>query len=118
MILVADDHADMRVMVKAILERSGFDVELAADGMQALSVVRHTPPELIVLDVMMPLMSGFEVLTQLRGSTDTRHIPVILLTAKSLGEDVTNGFRLGADYYIAKPFEMQQLISGVRTLLR
>ena len=117
MILVADDHADMRVMVKTILERSGFDVEIAADGMEALSVVRQSSPELIVLDVMMPLMSGFEVLAHLRGSSDTRQIPVILLTAKSLGEDVSTGFRLGADYYIAKPFQTQQLVSGVRTLL-
>jgi CheY-like chemotaxis protein len=117
MILVADDHADVRVVVKTILERSGFAVELAADGIQALSVVRETPPELIILDIMMPRMNGFEVLAQLRGAPQTRNIPVMLLTAKSLGDDVTAGFRLGADYYIAKPFEVQQLINAVRTLL-
>jgi two-component system, OmpR family, phosphate regulon response regulator PhoB len=117
MILVADDHADVRFMVESVLRRSGFDVELAADGEEALTRARERLPELVVLDILMPLMSGLEVLVQLRGSPATRAIPVILLTAKGLGKEAAAAFDLGADYYIAKPFEAEQLLSGVRTLL-
>ena len=117
MILVADDHADVRFMVESVLRRSGFDVELAADGEEALTRARERLPELVVLDILMPQMSGLEVLVQLRGSPLTRAIPVILLTAKSLGAEATAAFDLGADYYIAKPFEAEQLLSGVRALL-
>jgi len=117
MILVADDHADVRFMVGSVLRRSGFDVELAADGEEALTRARERLPELVVLDILMPQMSGLEVLVQLRGSPLTRAIPVILLTAKSLGAEATAAFDLGADYYIAKPFEAEQLLSGVRALL-
>jgi len=117
MILVADDHADVRFMVESVLRRSGFEVELAADGAEALSRARERRPELVVLDIMMPQMSGLEVLVQLRGSSATRRIPVILLTAKSLGTEAATAFALGADYYIAKPFEVEQLLCGVRALL-
>ena len=117
MILVADDHADVRFMVESVLRRSGFDVELAADGEEALTRARERLPELVVLDILMPQMSGLEVLVQLRGSPATRAIPVILLTAKSLGAEATAAFDLGADYYIAKPFEAEQLLSGIRALL-
>ena len=117
MILVADDHVDVRFMVHSVLRRSGFEVELAANGEEALTRARERLPELVILDIMMPLMSGLEVLVQLRGSPATRAIPVILLTAKSLGEEATAAFDLGANYYIAKPFEADQLLSGVRALL-
>jgi len=117
LIIVADDHADVRLMVKSILERSGYEVEVVSDGDQALALARQKVPQLIVLDIMMPQMNGLDVLVQLRGHDETRNIPVILLTGKTLGTDAAAAFGLGADYYIAKPFDVEQLLCGVRTLL-
>ena len=89
----------------------------AGDGAGALAQVDAEPLDLVLLDLMMPGISGYEVLTRLKGVTDTATIPIILLTAKVQYEDVLGGYKLGADYYITKPFTSTQLVNGINLLL-
>jgi DNA-binding response OmpR family regulator len=117
MILAVDDNEDSLRIIQMVLESNGFDVELARNGVEALERIREKAPELVLLDVMMPEMSGMEVLEKLRGAQATARIPVILLTAKAQDEDVITGYQVGADYYITKPFTAKQLLYGIRLVL-
>jgi DNA-binding response OmpR family regulator len=99
------------------LEGKGYNVFSASSGQELLDLLRNQKPDLIILDIMMPEMDGLEVLTRLKGVTDTTGIPVILLTAKVQYEDVLGGYKLGADYYITKPFTSTQLVNGINLLL-
>ena len=115
--LVVDDHElNLRLVERVLVER-GFDVECASSGPEALAAVDRCRPDLIVLDVVMPKMSGLEVLEQLRSSPRLATIPVIMLTARSDDEDVLAGYRAGADYFIAKPLVPRQLLYGVGLVL-
>ena len=116
-IMVVDDNADIITIVKTILEGNGYEVICASSGPELLTHLETRKPDLIVLDVMMPQMDGLEVLTRLKGAADTATIPVILLTAKVQYEDVLGGYKLGADYYITKPFTSSQLLNGINLLL-
>ena len=116
-IMVVDDNPDIITIVKTILESKGYDVMSAYSGPELLTRLEGQKPDLIVLDIMMPQMDGLEVLTRLKGATDTSSIPVILLTAKVQYEDVLGGYKLGADYYITKPFTSTQLLNGINLLL-
>ena len=116
-ILAADDDEDILELVAFRLERSGYTVVRAHDGEQALQVARETLPDLIVLDVMMPKMDGYEVTRALRADEATRRIPVILLTARVQDGDVQRGFDAGADDYVRKPFSPQELRSRVQAIL-
>ncbi len=116
-ILVVDDNEDSVWITREILVRRGFDVDVAYDGPSALAKVAARQPDLIVLDVMMPGMSGIEVLDRLRADPTRASTPVILLTAKSQDEDLLEGYKTGADYYITKPFVAKQLLYGVDLLL-
>ncbi len=116
-ILVVDDNPDIVTIVKTILEGKGFGVQSAINGSEAFSQLGEQKPDLIILDVMMPQMDGLEVLRKLRETPDYSSIPVILLTAKVQYEDVLKGYKLGADYYITKPFTSTQLINGINFML-
>jgi DNA-binding response OmpR family regulator len=114
-ILLADDSQTIRTMVSSRLERSGYDVELATNGADALEVAARLAPDLYILDVVMPGSTGLEVTAQLRARGDTA--PVILLTAQDDDDDVAAGRAAGADEYITKPFSPQDLYLLVRSLL-
>jgi CheY-like chemotaxis protein len=116
-IMVVDDNPDIVTIVKTILEGKGYGVQCAYSGPEAFTALDQLKPDLIILDIMLPQMDGLEVLTRLKGSPDTASIPVILLTAKVQYEDVLGGYKLGADYYITKPFTSTQLINGINLLL-
>ena len=115
--MVVDDNPDIITIVKTILEGKGFNVLSASSGQELLDLLKGQNPDLIILDIMMPEMDGLEVLTRLKGATETASIPVILLTAKVQYEDVLGGYKLGADYYITKPFTSTQLVNGINLLL-
>jgi CheY-like chemotaxis protein len=116
-IMVVDDNPDIITIVKTILEGRGFTVFSASSGPELLNLLPTQKADLIILDIMMPEMDGLEVLTRLKGKTETATIPVILLTAKVQYEDVLGGYKLGADYYITKPFTSTQLVNGINLLL-
>ncbi len=114
-ILVVDDEPMVREVVVAYLEREGFDVVEASTGTAALDSVAERRPDLIVLDIMLPEIDGFSVLTELRRSGD---VPVILLTARTEEPDRVLGLELGADDYVVKPFSPRELVARVRSVLR
>jgi DNA-binding response OmpR family regulator len=115
LILLADDSLTIRTMVSSRLERSGYDVELATNGAEALELAGRLQPDLYILDVVMPGQTGLDVVRQLRVQGDTA--PVILLTAQDDDGDVAAGRAAGADEYITKPFSPQDLYLLVRSLL-
>ena len=117
-ILVADDDPDLRDILRSILEPKGFAVSEAADGSLALQSVRSQPPDLVILDYMMPGLTGPEVCEQLKQDTLLRHVPIIMLTGKSELHDKVHGIDAGADDYLVKPFEPQELLARVQMVLR
>jgi two-component system, OmpR family, response regulator len=117
-ILVVDDETDVIDMLVVNLRGAGFQVSTAEDGAAALAKARNDSPSLIVLDLMLPGMSGLEICKVLKGDAATRHIPVIMLTAKGEEVDKVVGLELGADDYVTKPFSSRELIARIRALLR
>jgi DNA-binding response OmpR family regulator len=114
-ILVVDDKAELRTLLKQYLTQEGFDIVTASNGQEALFVARHEKPDLILLDIMMPEMGGFEFMRSYSREADT---PVILLTAKLDENDKVLGLELGADDYITKPFSPRELTARIRAVLR
>ncbi len=114
-ILVVDDKASVRQLLQEYLTEQGFRVTTAADGQEAIYEARRAQPDLILLDIMMPRMDGYEFLRQYRKE---RHTPVIIITAKEEETDAVLGLELGADDYVIKPFRMRELVSRVRAVLR
>ena len=117
LVLVADDDEDIRALVSFRLERAGYEVIEASDGEEALRLARERTPNLAVLDVMMPKLTGDEVTRRIRVDDATRQMPIILLTARVQEEDVARGFEAGADDYIKKPFSPQELRARVQAVL-
>lgn len=117
LVLVADDDPDILALVTFRLERAGYAVVGANDGEQALQLALEQPPDLVVLDVMMPKLDGYEVTTRLRQNERTRRIPIILLTARVQEADIARGFEVGADDYVKKPFSPQELGARVQAIL-
>jgi two-component system phosphate regulon response regulator PhoB len=117
-VLVVDDEPDIVALVAYHLAKAGYRVSTAAAGPDALALARREPPSLVVLDLMLPGMSGFEVLEQLRKDDATRHIAVLMLTARKEEADRIRGLSLGADDYLTKPFSPQELVLRVRAILR
>ncbi len=103
--------------LRSRLEFEGFVVATAADGKDALQRIVNQKPDLILLDVMMPAMNGYQVCRELKGNADTRSIPILMLTAKSQESDKFWGKEAGADAYVTKPFDMDELIAEMRALL-
>ena len=116
-VLVADDDDDIRDLVAFRLDRAGYEVLRAGDGQEALDLAREHRPDLAVLDVMMPRMTGYDVTRELRADAATQRIPVILLTARVQEADVARGFEAGADDYVKKPFSPQELKARVQAVL-
>lgn len=116
-ILVVDDSWTELTMIVTPLRNSGFDVVTAVDGDEAVEKVFKEHPQCIVLDVVLPKQNGFQVCRKLKNSEMSRHIPIILLTSKNTPLDKTWGMRQGADLYITKPFNSDELIASVRRLV-
>ena len=116
-VLVADDDDDIRDLVAFRLDRAGYEVLRAGDGQQALDLAKEHVPDLAVLDVMMPKLTGYDVTRELRADAATSRIPVILLTARVQEADVARGFEAGADDYDKKPFSPQELKARVQAVL-
>jgi DNA-binding response OmpR family regulator len=116
-IVVADDEPDVRELIAYRLGRSGYEVIEARDGEEALRLALAEPPDLAVLDVMMPKLDGYELTRRLRAEEATRRVPVILLTARAQEDDVSQGFAAGADDYLKKPFNPDELVARVRAVL-
>jgi DNA-binding response OmpR family regulator len=117
LVLCADDDEDILSLVALRLERAGFQVATAADGEEAVKTARARRPAVAVLDVMMPKLTGYEVLADLRGDETLRGMKVILLSARVQEGDVARGMDAGADAYLAKPFKAQDLVAKVQALL-
>ncbi|MBV9489440.1 MAG: response regulator transcription factor [Verrucomicrobia bacterium] len=117
-ILVVDDEPDAVALVRYHLQRSGFAVWTAADGPAALRVARQKRPDAIILDVMLPQMSGTEVLRLLRQEPDTAAVPVLMLTARAEATDRVEGLQLGADDYVTKPFSPREVVLRTQNLVR
>ena len=115
-VLVADDDADIRELVEFKLSQAGYAVQAVPDGLAAWEAFESDPPQLAVLDVMMPGLSGFDVLRKIRESDHPR-VPVLMLSAKSRDSDVDTGFAIGADDYVIKPFSPRELLHRVNTML-
>ncbi|MBW2031819.1 MAG: response regulator, partial [Deltaproteobacteria bacterium] len=117
-ILVVDDIMENVEILKARLESQGYEVSTAFNGEEALKKVQETQPDLVLLDVMMPKMDGFQVCRAIRSSKNTEMLPVIMVTARTDTNDIVKGFEAGADDYLTKPFNQQELQARVRSMLR
>ena len=113
-VLVVDDEPHILKSLAQYLEMEDFNVDTASSGTEALEKVEGGKPDLVVLDVMMPGMDGFEVLEKMRASEDTASIPVIMLTAKDRSSDVMRGYELGATSYLVKPFNLDELVETIQ----
>lgn len=117
-ILVVEDEAPLLTLLRYNLEKQGFRVEEAADGQEALMRVAEGKPDLILLDWMLPALSGLEVCRQIRRRPNTRDLPIIMVTARTEDQDAVRALDTGADDYISKPFAMEALLARIRALLR
>lgn len=115
-ILVVEDNEDLAFGLRKVLEFEGYQVDVAKEGERGLALAREAPPDLLILDIMLPRKNGFEVLRELR--TTGHRFPVLILTARSQESDVVLGFDFGADDYVTKPFSTAELLARVRALLR
>ena len=117
-IFIADDESGFVSTLKSRLEFEGFKVATAPDGKAALERIPEEMPDLLLLDIMMPAVNGYQVCRELKGNPDTSSIPILMLTAKSQESDKFWGKEAGADAYVTKPFDMDELIGEIRGLLR
>src|SRR5436189_839480 len=117
-ILVVDDEVDISTVLSVTLRRAGFDVQTAGDGIEAIESIHREPPDLVILDVMMPRADGLETLKRIREHGPTVNLPVIMLSAKAQLADKIRGFDRGADDYVAKPFEPSEMLVRVQSLLK
>ncbi len=116
-ILIADDEPNILISLEYLMKREGFTVHVARDGQEALDVLRREKPRLVLLDVMMPRKSGFEVCQELRADEAIKDTLVLMLTAKGRDTDVAKGLGVGADAYVTKPFGTKDLVHKVREML-
>jgi DNA-binding response OmpR family regulator len=116
-ILIADDELNIVISLEFLMKREGFEVVIAHDGEEALAKIRQEHPDLILLDVMMPRRSGFDVCQQVRADGALQSTPILMLTAKGRDTEITKGLGLGANAYMTKPFATKDLVAKVRELL-
>ncbi len=116
-ILIVEDETSLAETLKMRFEAAGYSVDIAGDGQDALAKVRQDKPNLILLDIMLPRIDGYKVCRILKFDEKYRHIPVIMLTAKTQEEDQELGFSVGANAYITKPFDNQELMKKIKELL-
>ena len=118
LVLIVEDEASLATMLRYNLEKQGFRVDEAVDGQEALTRIAEAVPDIVLLDWMLPVMSGIEVCRQIRRRPATRDLPVIMVTARTEDQDAVRGLNTGADDYITKPFSMDALLARMRALLR
>lgn len=117
-ILIVDDEVDLLELIEYNLKKAGYNVLKAENGPEGLRLARKHHPDLILLDIMMPRMTGFEVVTQLREDTELKHVPVLFLTARSDEETEVHGLEVGADDFLPKPISTAKLVARIKTALR
>jgi two-component system alkaline phosphatase synthesis response regulator PhoP len=117
-LLVVEDNADIADLIRRYLERAGHEVEAVASGADALPRARAARPDVVILDVMLPGMDGWQVCQALRRDAETSHVPIIMLTARGEEADRIRGLEIGADDYVTKPFSPKELVARVAALLR
>jgi DNA-binding response OmpR family regulator len=116
-ILIVDDDATMVNLLSTILEIDGFETQRALSGREAFEVLAEVVPDMVLLDIMMPEMDGFEVLARLRDDPATKRLPIIMLTARTDDKDIFEGWRRGADEYVTKPFDPHELVEIIKKVL-
>lgn len=116
-VLIVDDEVNIVAALEYLLRRSGYDVSVAATGDEALRQVEAIAPDLVLLDVMMPQKSGYEVCRRIRERADWRGVKIVMLSAKGREAEVSKGLSLGADLYVTKPFSNAELVARIRELL-
>jgi two-component system alkaline phosphatase synthesis response regulator PhoP len=116
-ILVADDDRNVLFLVSEILTRQNYEIAQAVNGDQAIAMARSLHPDLMILDIMMPLIDGVEVCRRIKADQDTQDIKVIMLTAKTGGRDIEAGIAAGADHYMTKPFKIAELTEKIHQLI-
>jgi DNA-binding response OmpR family regulator len=116
-VLIADDEPNIVAALEFLLQQSGYEVLIARNGEEALNLIEARSPNLVLLDVMMPLKSGYEVCRRIREHPDWRHMKVVMLSAKGRDAEVNKGLSLGADLYITKPFSTRELMGKIKGLL-
>jgi len=116
-ILVADDEPNIVTALEFLLERAGYEVRTAANGDEALAAIAQDPPDLVLLDIMMPVKSGYEVCKRIRDEPQWQHVKVVMLSAKGRDAEVTKGLAMGADLYVTKPFSTRELLAQIKALL-
>ncbi len=116
-ILIADDEANIVISLEFLMKREGFEVLVANDGDEAVRRIRAERPDLVLLDVMMPKKSGFEVCQEVKADPALQGVRILMLTAKGRDTEVAKGLALGADAYMTKPFSTRELVDRVRSLL-
>ncbi len=116
-ILIADDEPNIVISLEFLMQQAGYDVRSATDGEEAMRVMSSFKPDLVLLDIMLPLYDGFQVCQKIREDPELKGAKVVMLTAKGRDIEVARGIALGADLYITKPFATRELIASVRKLL-
>lgn len=116
-ILIADDEPNIVISLEFLMKREGFDVSVANDGEEAVRSIRSDPPDLVLLDVMMPKKTGFEVCQEIKAEPELAGVRILMLTAKGRDTEVAKGLALGADAYMTKPFSTKELVAKVQELL-
>ena len=116
-ILIVDDEPNIVISLEYLMKREGWETSVAADGEAALTALEKAPPDLVILDVMLPRMNGFEVCRRIRADTRWRALRILMLTAKGRETEVEKGLGLGADAYVTKPFSTKDLVGQIRGLL-
>jgi DNA-binding response OmpR family regulator len=116
-ILIVDDEPNIVVPLEFLMKREGYEVAIAEDGQAALDAIAKRAPDLVILDVMLPRMSGFDVCRHIRADERWRGLKILMLTAKGRDSEMQKGLELGADAYVTKPFSTRDLVARIRTLL-
>ena len=116
-VLIADDEVNIVISLEFLMKREGFEVSVAKDGAEAVDKIRAERPDLVLLDVMMPKKTGFEVCQEIRADADVASTKILMLTAKGRDTEMAKGLALGADAYMTKPFSTKELVGEVKKLL-
>ena len=116
-ILIADDEPNIVTALEFLLQRGGYEVLIARDGDEALKTLESARPDLVLLDIMMPVKSGYEICRRIRERPEWAHIKVVMLSAKGRDAEVNKGMAMGADLYVTKPFSTRELMEQIRGLL-
>lgn len=117
-ILIVEDAKHIQEATSFILKKEGYEIDVASNGAEALAKIKTFRPEIVICDIMMPVMDGLTFLQAVRGNPETADLTVMMLTAKKGDQDILRGYNLGADYYITKPFSSEQLLLGVGLMVK